>query len=202
MAENIILKPEEVWSYFKEHSEELKSKMHLIASNKDYGIEVYLTEHNGYPEIIVENDNTQLYKEGCLNASDCKEVATDVYRKYTTSEVLTEMLGLSDDEEEPPMTDEEKQELEIEMRECDMSEGVESLLDLFLGGEGVSAYFDEISDVTEDLKDLICEYLYCKWGIEVFRPMVLEFDDGTESYEEYPYSLMELENENNPLFMS
>ena len=88
---------------------------------------------------------------------------------------------------------------EMEIREDEISEAVYMCVDTIL--DGVLDCYYEIDEIIEDLKDILCEYLYCKWGLEPRRPMVLEYDDGSESYEEYPYSFMELENENNPLFM-
>lgn len=192
--ERIIIEASEVWEYFNDQFKELVNTMHMIAEHKDYGIEVYLSNEHGFPALIVEADGVEMYKETVLNEKDCESTVKEVYDTYLTDKVISKMLEDSDDDDY-----EEFINMEIEAREDELSEAVFNCIDVFC--DGAFEYYEEMAEICEDFKDLVCEYLYIKWGLEPRRPMILEFEDGSESYEEYPYSSMELENESNPLFM-
>ena len=201
MSEKITIEADEVWDYFQENKSVLTSKMHLIAENQEYGIEIYLTEHNKFPQIIVEADKMQVFEAGCLNKSDCEETVRDVYEKYLTKEAF-ETLYPNEESIDEEIQAEMEEDLEIEIREEELDTAIETMLDAFIGGEGVTACFDEAPDIIADLKEIVGAYLFLKWGIEPYRPMVIEYDDGTEEYDEYPYSSLDLEEyEKNPIFM-
>lgn len=200
MAEEILVKADEVWDYFQQNKLRLANKMHCIAKNEEYGIEIFLTEDAGFPAIYIENDSITIYENTIYNESKCNEVMKEIYDDYLTDRVVSLLANSSNDNDVYIETEEELNEMEIAAREEEISEAVQYCLDVILGGKGIIDYFDEIDEICEDVKDLLCEYLYCKWGIEPYRPMYVEFEDGTESFEEYPYEFLELENEDNPLF--
>lgn len=195
MASKIIIEAEQVWDYFNTNFIKLKNAMHKIAEYEEYGIEIYITEASSLPRFVVEADSITLYEESVVNEVDCEITAKEIYDEYLTEKAIEKMLddgsGISDEEE--------FQNMEIEERENELFAAVFDCIDTFC--DGVLAHYSEMDEICEDLKDLICEYLYIKWGLEPRRPMILEYEDGSESYEEYPYSFMELENENNPIFM-
>lgn len=195
MAEHIIIEANEVWEYFNDQFEELKDAMHMIAEHKEYGIEIYLANKDGFPELTVEADGVEMYTETVLNEKDCESTVKEIYDTYLTDKVISKMLEDSGDDDE-----EDTVNMEIEAREDELSAAVFDCIDVFC--DGAFEYYEEMEEICEDFKDLICLYLFIKWGLEPRRPMVIEFDDGSESYEEYPYSSLDLEEEEkNPLFM-
>ena len=82
--------------------------------------------------------------------------------------------------------------------DMELSASIEDLLIAFLdkNESGTGKYDECTEEIIEDLKDRIGEYLYKQWGISIFRPMVIEYDDESEEYHEYPYPhLVESEEE-------
>ena len=82
-------------------------------------------------------------------------------------------------------------------------EELDSLIwDFVMGVFGGDTYtdFDCTGEVLDDLKDHFLEYMYRKHGFDIYRPMVLEDEDGTEFFEEYPYEHMVFDDEDNPMY--
>ena len=200
--EVIDVQASEIWEYFEENKFRLKDHMHRIAKNDEYGVEIYLTNDDGNPSFLIAADGTEIYSVTAVDQKSCESLVKEIYDNYLTYklfEKLSEDKDSKDDEEEE-LTQEQLEAMEIEFREDDMNYAVKDMLDVFLGGGGVADYFDNVDDICEELKDIICELLYCKYRIEPYRPSYVEYDDGTVKYEEYPYSEIELEHEDNPLF--
>ena len=106
--------------------------------------------------------------------------------------ILTE---IANDEEESLL----EQQDAIEEREMELDIAVSEFISAVLGGD---AYLDseDYDDIIEDCKDHFLEYLARKHGLDIFRPMVLEDEDGEDFYEEYPYECMEFDDEDNPIY--
>lgn len=82
----------------------------------------------------------------------------------------------------------ETEEEEIEMRETELNAAVSDMLEVFLVGSEDEAPFDDgYQEMTDFLKEWICEWLYRKCDISVYRPMYLENENGEYDYEEFPY---------------
>lgn len=84
--------------------------------------------------------------------------------------------------------EDEEQSETIEERELELDEAVWNLLEVFSSGTG--EFEDEFSEISEFLKDMICEQLFIKFSISVYRPMYLTDDAGNMDYEEFPYEEM------------
>lgn len=196
MAQKIILQPDEVWGYFVEHEEECDECMFEIASCSEYGTAVYLSRSSkGIGCITVEADDQEVYNEEVIDAEDTKKTVQKVYDDYLTDKVI-EILSDFEPQEDDTLQD---QEDEIAMRE----EELDSLIwDFVMGVFGGETYadFDCTGEVLDDLKDHFLEYMYRKHGFDIYRPMVLEDEDGTEFFEEYPYEHMVFDDEDNPMY--
>lgn len=196
MAQKIILQPDEVWDYFVEHEEECDGCMFEIASCSEYGTAVYLSRSSkGVGCITVEADDQEVYNEEVIDAEDTKKTVQKVYDDYLTDKVI-EILSDFEPQEDDTLQD---QEDEIDMRE----EELDSLIwDFVMGVFGGDTYtdFDCTGEVLDDLKDHFLEYMYRKHGFDIYRPMVLDDEDGTEFFEEYPYEHMVFDDEDNPMY--
>lgn len=196
MAQKIILQPDEVWDYFVEHEEECDECMFEIASCSEYGTAVYLSrESKGIGCITVEADDQEVYSEGIIDAEDAKMTVQKVYDNYLTDKVI-EILSDFEPQEDDTLQD---QEDEIAMREEELDSLIWDFVTGVFGGE-IYADFDCTEEVLDDLKDHFLEYMYRKHGFDIYRPMVLEDEDGTEFFEEYPYEYMEFDDEDNPMY--
>ena len=65
--QRIDVESSEIWDYSLEHEDELSRNQHLMAENDDYGMEVWLTMANGSPELFVECDGNEIYREDIFN---------------------------------------------------------------------------------------------------------------------------------------
>lgn len=196
MAQKIILQPDEVWDYFVEHEEEYDKYMFEIASCSEYGTAVYLSRSSkGVGCITVEADDQEVYNEEVIDAEDTKKTVQKVYDDYLTDKVI-EILSDFEPQEGDTLQD---QEDEIAMREEELDNLIWDFVMGVFGGE-TYADFDCTGEVLDDLKDHFLEYMYRKHGFDIYRPMVLEDEDGTEFFEEYPYEHMEFDDEDNPMY--
>ncbi len=196
MAQKIILQPDEVWDYFVEHEEECDECMFEIASCSEYGTAVYLSRSSkGVGCITVEADDQEVYNEEIIDAEDTKKTVQKVYDDYLTDKVI-EILSDFEPQEDDTL---QSQEDEIDMRE----EELDNLIwDFVMGVFGGDTYtdFDCTGEVLDDLKDHFLEYMYRKHEFDIYRPMVLEDEDGTEFFEEYPYEHIVFDDEDNPMY--
>lgn len=196
MSVKISINAIDVWGYFQKFKIELKSYMHTIACNPDYGIEVSVTEKAGLPSIVVTADDTQIYEETAVSQHDCEKTVEKIYDEYLTDKVLNILMGDFDDEEltYPEVEDmitEREEELDFAIYDFAMT----VLQNTYCEISGTN--FDIILD---DLKEHFLEYMARKHGIPIYRPMFLEYEDGTEAVSEYPYEDMEFNDEDNPIY--
>lgn len=193
MAANIIVEANNVWRYFKTHEAELEKGMKLIAENRSYGIEIFLTASNGLAIITVNADDDEVYEDEGFGNFDCGRVANEIYDTYLTSNALNALTDrILDKPREEELSAAEEADM-MDERELELDEAVYSLMEAFV--PNLHDVADDVDEVYEDIKDLICEQLYTKHGISVYRPMYLEDDDGSESFSEFPYPEMELDDE-------
>lgn len=191
----ILIEATDLWDYYEEHQKELTASMHEVASCFDYGVKIYLTADEGKPQIVVEADEEEVYRENVMGKVDCQNTAEKIYDDYLTSKAL-EMLCLDD---RIVMSEEDEWDDAIQEREEELDAAVYQFYTDVLGG---SPYYDgeDMDEMLDDLKDHFLEYMARKWGIDVYRPMMLEDEDGNDFYEEYPYECMIFEDEDNPIY--
>ena len=196
MSREIILQPDEVWDYFVKHEKECDECMFEIASCDEYGTVVYLSRSSkGIGCISVEADDQEVYNEEVIDAENTKKTVQKVYDDYLTDKVI-EILSDFEPQEDDTLQD---QEDEIAMREEELDNLIWDFVMGVFGGE-TYADFDCTGEVLDDLKDHFLEYMYRKHGFDIYRPMVLEDEDGTEFFEEYPYEHMVFDDEDNPMY--
>jgi len=154
MAAEIKIQPQDLWAKFQREKEELKTTMKLIAENPEYGVEIYLTEQDGYPAITVLVDDTECCCDVGLNASDCEQTASAIYDDYLTSKII-EILGAPEDDGDD-LTEQEIQEL-IEDRENELSMLVYDFVRAVLDTD-VEDYIRDPDTFCEDCVDHFLEY--------------------------------------------
>lgn len=199
--QNIDVEASEIWDYCLNHQEALSRNQHLMAENPDYGMEVWLTMINGSPELIVECDGSEIYREDILNEKDAKKTADRIYEDYLSIkaiETLTDDGNMTVDEDttvyiedeeddEQSLIDEREDEIELSVRD-------------FVSVVSDTGCYNIEDEVIDDLKEHFLEYMYRKWGIGIYRPMYLEdADTGEDYFTEYPYDDLVYED-NNPIY--
>lgn len=195
MAAKITIPASDVWSYFQDKREDLKSHMHQIAGNSEYGVEIYITEDCGLPSIVVTADDVQVYDETAVNEHDCQKTVENIYDEYLTSKAI-EALSEEDDDELTALEIEDM----IDERESELDTAVYEFVMTAIQDAYYDDYTSDLDDICDDLKEHFLEYMARKHGLPVYRPMMLEYEDGTEEMSEYPYEDMEFEDPDNPLY--
>lgn len=194
MDKEITIEASDVWGYFCKHKDELSKFMHQIAENKEYGTVVFVTEESGLPSIVVTADGAQVYEEMAVSESDCAKTVRKIYEDYLTDKVIA-TLG---DEGGVDLTEMEIEDM-ITEREDELDLAVMDFMTVALDGY-VDDNSPDFDDICSDLKEHFLEYMARKHGLLVRRPMWLEYEDGTEEFEEYPYENMEFDDEDNPIY--
>lgn len=196
MATKITVLASDVWGYFQDAKEDLRLHMHQIAGNPEYGVEIFVTEDSGLPSIVVTADDVQVYDETAVNAHDCQKTVEKVYNDYLTPKVITSLSGNNDSE---GLTNLGIEDI-IDDRECELDAAVYDFVMTATQEAYIDNYAVDIDDVMEDLKEHFLEYMARKHGLPVYRPMMLEYEDGSEEMSEYPYEDMEFDDSDNPLY--
>lgn len=194
--QKIDVESSEIWDYSLEHEDELSRNQHLMAENDDYGMEVWLTMANGSPELIVECDGNEIYREDIFNEKDAKRTADRIYDDYLSIKAIETMTDSEDktvyveDESEEEYDDEQ---MLIDEREEEIDAAVRDFVNI-VSDTGCYNLTDEAVD---DLKEHFLEYMHRKLGISIYRPMYLEdADTGEDYFIEYPYDDMVFEDDN------
>lgn len=194
--QKIDVESSEIWDYSLEHEDELSRNQHLMAENDDYGMEVWLTMANGSPELIVECDGNEIYREDIFNEKDAKRTADRIYDDYLSIKAIETMTDSEDktvyieDESEEEYDDEQ---MLIDEREEEIDAAVRDFVNI-VSDTGCYNLTDEDVD---DLKEHFLEYMHRKLGISIYRPMYLEdADTGEDYFTEYPYDDMVFEDDN------
>ena len=194
--QKIDVESSEIWDYSLEHEDELSRNQHLMAENDDYGMEVWLTMVNGSPELIVECDGNEIYREDIFNEKDAKRTTDRIYDDYLSIKAIETMTDSEDktvyieDESEEEYDDEQ---MLIDEREEEIDAAVRDFVNI-VSDTGCYNLTDEAVD---DLKEHFLEYMHRKLGISIYRPMYLEdADTGEDYFTEYPYDDMVFEDDN------
>ena len=186
---NIIVEAQDIWAYFKEHRAELLHDMVTVAENDDFDVIIYLTNDGGKPCLMIESSNVQSTEFSIEDESSCELTVTEVYDTYLTDKII-EVIA------EEEMEADLELEATMEEREADITSFFERLIEDLFPDEPI-LYTDLMSDLVEDCKEHMLEWLYRKHGMSVYRPMELEDEDGVFT-EDYPYEFMEFEP--NPMY--
>lgn len=184
---DIILEPSEVWDYFQRNAGKLQSSYHLIASNDEYGAEIYISADSyGEAQIIAELDGDRMETTVVSNAEECEKVCHSVYDDYLTPSAVSTATQTEDEG-----IDREDGEFYIEKREQELDDATYDFLMVALDGE----YQEDMDTIIETAKERFLEFIAREMKLPVFRPMYLEDEDGEEFFSEYPYECMVFDDE-------
>lgn len=180
----ITVKPEDAWDFFKD---QVKTLVHsyIPIAQADGGVTILMgVEYSGMPNIIVMVEGDVVMEELATGKEDLADTLEYIYSVYASDRGYA--TGLSDE----PEFDEEDV---IEDRERELDMAFDALLEIVV--EHQYDLMMTYEDVIEDLKDLVCERLARKYNLDIYRPMILVDEDGEEFFEEYPYSVMIYDDE-------
>ena len=194
--QDITVEASELWDYCEENEDDLATNQHLIAENKEYGMKVWVTCINGSPEIVVEEDDSEIYREDIFNKKDAKRTADKIYEEYLSIKAIEKVTEVENDGTVYIDDDEDKENQDlINEREDDLDAAVMEFVNVV---SDIGCYNIE-DEVLDDLKEHFLEYMHKTWGIGIYRPMYLEdVDTGEEYFTEYPYEGIVFDDEDDP----
>lgn len=170
----------QVWSWYQTTDEPILS----IGSAPDFGVEVYAFRGDSGLEICAEADGELIYDEEVYDEDSCLAAVNDVVDTYLSSSAFDALAPYGEDD------DELNREM-IDDRESELDDAVSDFLSIVLDG----CILHDIFDICEDFKEHAIEYIYKKYELPIYRPMILEDEDGNEFFEEYPYDHLDLSEE-------
>lgn len=183
---DIILEPSEVWGYFQRNAGKLQSSYHLIASNDEYGAEIYISADSyGEAQIIAELDGDRMETTVVSNAEECEKVCRSVYDDYLTPSAVSTATQAEDEIDRA-----NEEEFLIEAREQELDDAVYNFL-----MDVLDEYQDDMDELVETAKEHFLEFMARKMKLPVYRPMHLVDEDGEEFFSEYPYEDMIYDDE-------
>ena len=193
MSRGVVYKPEEVWDYFLDNCEDMveKGEEHMIAESLDRSNRIYITSSDDCTTAIIRvyDIDEDLVSEDLAGESECESTISKLYKDFG--------MYKKDKDTKKSLFEEHKDEI------LDSEDNLTDAVTYFIH-EAVSATVPtcRLSTMKHDLgitdeeieeaKNHFLEYLYIKLGIDLYRPMIVQFDDKEEFFE-HPYSHLELD---------
>ena len=187
----VSYEPGELWDLFIEKKDYLKTHTIIIAENPEIDSTVFLTaemiDGEYYPSVTVWFEDAEVYSETVDNMLDLKEAAEDIYESYLSDDFMTQRYFATVDKEDE-IND---QQDAIDQRECELYDAAADFLEVICNAKlSKIVSYSEADDICEDIVNRVCEHLYTEYNISVFRPMMLEDENGEEFYEKFPYDCL------------
>lgn len=199
---DIIIEPSEVWDYAEEHAEELANISHIIASNKDYGIEILISKDDINDDAIyiyVEEDDEEVHGKYITDRTQSEKIVKDIYDNYLTSKVL-EILGYCETNVTSGNKNTEEED-DIQCWEYNLDLAVSDFIETVAYYNDLEILSDQQADkIIQDCKEHFLEYIARKWKIDIYRPMYLYTEKGEKYFTEFPYKEMVFDDPDNPLY--
>ena len=189
-----------IWDHYWKNITTLFDNEHLVAENKDTGVSLYLTRENAMPNLIIYDKDNQprIYRE-IHSREECNAIAVSLITMYLVGVIKGEepkVINLpapkieEQNEPEPDEDDEEQNILDtIYEREDELLKAVGDMLATVLLEDDYTAVVEGytekfIGTVVDDL----LQYLFDEHNISVYRPTLIEDEDGgPDILAEYPY---------------
>lgn len=191
MSRGVVFKPDEVWDYFVDNCEDMviQGEEHMVAESDEYKIYVTSSDNCTTGILRVYDTDEDLVYEDLFGEVECEEIIKNAYQEFIECKETKE--------DEKSLFEEHRDEI------LDSEDNLTDAVTYFIH-EAVSATVPKcrLSTIKDDLgitdeeieetKNHFLEYLYIKFGIDLYRPMIVQFDDG-EKFFRYPYSHLDLD---------
>ena len=183
MSVKIHVKPEDVWKFYNRNAPQLAEEMVSIAENEDTGTNVYLTEDNDSPQLVVTDNNDKVvHEEYLVSQRDAEHSAKKIYEKYMVP------IDAGDDDSDDDEITRSDMEDAIYEREDEILMAFEDFMEVLME-EDRDALYDGYHDKQfDELLNKVVRLIATESGVRVRRPMFLVDEaSGLEVYAEYPY---------------
>lgn len=195
----VMYDPDEIFEVFQDEKDELVKQEEFIEVANSACFSIYLSclkTSSGQIKgvMTVESDGYTIEEDFFENEKECVDIFEKAYLNYIfvdDVEIIESAIGdsaYSDGKLDTFYLD------EIEQREWDLDIAVVNFIEE-ISDTGTSC--DLTDKNIEEIKDHFLEYLYRRFHIDIYRPMEIVMPDGTEVYEDYPYSKLQFDDSRN-----
>lgn len=178
----IRIRPDRLWQFFCDHIFRLKYEEYVLAENPDNGMVLSLMATQEYePAISVERDGNPIAFY-IVDEENLEKTVASICEAFFEEPEEDDTVEEKQEDAEPETEDVDISDLEIEERENEIKMAFRDFLYVAIEDRD-AAFKDNIDDLLNDTLSLISSY-----GHSVYRPMIVEYCDGTEELLLYPYA--------------
>lgn len=178
--------PQNIWQYFTANAVRLETTLLCVAENNDDGEwSVWITNDDGCPTFQVFFESSSIREYTAYSEDDIQDA-------YALALEDIGYIALDDDGGLPTASysnevDDEQSDYDIMIRESELDEVCEHLIMDVLEDEYDKTDNDTISEAVKTVKEVVCDILGKQYGFNIYRPMYLVSEDGSQFFSERPY---------------
>lgn len=166
----IQIDPHKVWDFYKSNRGSLAFDTREILTDDTGNISVHITDEDDELEIYVMVNGIVSYTRSAQDEESCVDVVEDIIDRFF------------------PEEDDDIYNKRVEGNEVSLDSLLYDFLDEIIAD---MAEVEDIDELCDEVKDLVCEHLAYNRGITVRRPMILEDENGEDFYTNHPYEYLE-----------
>lgn len=191
MSAKIYVPLDDAWDFFEDNVEDLKKQYVELARDdtiEDYTVAVYMTEKDGYPELLVEIRGVEVERS---------KVFSSYHLRYMLERFYTDYILFLEPDTKPAKSKTESSDAETDTEEVQYPEPSE-IDDAIVRDDNLVCALDDflnvaVSEVTyENLFSVygydmlrtvlqsVIDMLYDEYGVYVYWPQIKIDDDGNE----------------------
>lgn len=176
---HIYMQPTEVYQYWQTHLGSLEYAPYKVAEHTRREVEVYISVPAGKTDELTFT----IIKGGIVCAEYTAYTKEDV--EFIFEEIEVEDLS---DISDPSVASAIDEDIVIE-REAELDDALLDMIDVFCQEDNPRLNNDQL----DELKDIVCAIFKKKYGASVYRPMLLEDENGKEYMSNFPYEDLDLD---------
>lgn len=175
---HVYMQPEEIYQYWMTHLGSLEYAPYKVAEHTRREVEVYISVPAGKTDELTFT----IIKGGVVCAEYAAYNKEDI--QFIFEEIEVEDLS---DISDPGLVSVDEDL--VEERENELDDALLDLVDVFCQEDNPNLNQDQL----DELKDIICSIFKKKYGASVYRPMLLEDENGREYMSNFPYEDLDID---------
>ena len=194
MARGVVYEPDEVWDYLIDNCEDMlvQGEEHMIAESDEYKIYLYASDDCTTGIVrVYDTPDEDMVAEDIFGEAECESVILKTYKEF----------GVIKDNNDTQKSLFEEHKDEIIDYEDNLTDATLYFLYEVVSYPTIGCKLSTIKEnlgITDEeiekMKNHFVEYIYVNLGIDLYRPMIVQFEDKEEFFE-YPYSHLELDED-------
>lgn len=179
---HVYMWPDEIYQYWQTHLGSLEYAPYKVAEHTRREVEVYISVPAGKTDELTFT----IIKGGIACAEYVAYTKEDV--EFIFEEIEVEELSDISDPSVALKTGEYDEDIVTE-REAELDDALLDMIDVFCEEDNPRLNNEQL----DEFKDIICAIFKKKYGASVYRPMLLEDENGREYMSNFPYEDLDLD---------